>query len=134
MDGVNNIILNEICWIVQRRNEWAKRRQHYRNKIYRSKYVRGPKLSQEEFATLAAKYKQVNGERLSLNVHTKRLRTLLKKVDGLLHSDKNAGYGAVAVGVNGDILGYKIIRRDEITARAKEHEVDLYMASMFKGA
>ena len=85
-------------------------------------------MSQEELATLAAKFKQVNDERLNLNVHTRRLRTLLKKIDGTLNSDKSAGYEAI---VTGELLNFKIIRRDEITARAKEHEIDRYMASMF---
>lgn len=130
MGGIDNTVLNEICWIVQRRNEWAKLRQHYRNKIYRSKYLSRSKFSDEERAQFILKFKEINNQRLVLNAHTKRLRSLLKKINGALHSDKNAGYDSIEYAVGEDDC--KIIWRGEITARAKEHEVDLYMASMFK--
>jgi hypothetical protein len=133
MDGIDNIVLNEICWIVQQRNEWAKRRQHYRNKVYRSQFISRSKFSNEERAQFILKFKEVNDERSALNVRTKRLRGLLKKINGVLRSDKNAGYDSIEYTIgNSDIC--KIIWRGEIGARAKDYEVDLYMANMFKGA
>jgi hypothetical protein len=125
MDGIDNIVLNEICWIVQQRNEWAKRRQHYRNKF---RYYRN--MSAVDQADLHAKYEQINNERLKLKPYTKRLRNLLKKIEGLLNSDSNAGYDRIVI----DLDTVVIVRREEIAARAKDYEVDLYMANMFKGA
>jgi hypothetical protein len=127
MNGVNNIVLNEICWIVQQRNEWAKRRQHYRNK-----YRRILKMSPAEQMQLHADYKAVNAERSKFSKYTKRLKSLLKKVDARLGSDHNAGYARIVFNPTQDSI--EIIHREEIAARAKEYEVDLYMANMFKGA
>ena len=125
MNGVSNIVLNEICWIVQQRNEWAKRRQHYRNKY---RYYYG--MTADEQNNLDAKYEAVNAERAKLRPYTKRLRSLLRKIEGLLGSDLNAGYDRIVFGLD-ELM---VIQREEITARAKEYEVDLYMANMFKGA
>lgn len=127
MNGINNIVLNEICWIVQQRNEWAKRRQHYRNKFRRIL-----KMSPVEQMQLHTAYKSVNAERAKLNKYTKRLKSLLKKVDAHLGSDHNAGYARIVFNPTPDSI--EIIHRDEIAVRAKEYEVDLYMANMFKGA
>jgi hypothetical protein len=124
MNGISNIVLNEVCWIVQQRNEWAKRRQHYRNKY---RYYRN--MTADEQVNLDAKYEAVNSERAKLKPYTKRLRSLLRKMEGLLGSDSNAGYDRIVFGL--DELMF--IKREEIAARAKEYEVDLYMANMFKG-
>ena len=127
MNGINNIVLNEICWIVQQRNEWAKRRQHYRNKFRRIL-----KMSPAEQMQLHAAYKSVNAESAKLNKYTKRLKSLLKKVDARLGSDHNAGYARIVFNPTPDSI--EIIHRDEIAVRAKEYEVDLYMTNFFKGA
>jgi hypothetical protein len=125
MNGIDNIVLNEICWIVHQRNEWAKRRQHYRNKF---RYYHNMSLVDQ--ANLELKYEAVNRERLKLKPYTKRLRNLLKKIEGFLGSDSNAGYDRIAFGLEEMI----VIRRKDIAARAKDYEVDLYMINMFKGA
>lgn len=127
MNSTISILLNEICWIVQQRNEWAKRRQHYRNKFRRIL-----KMSPAEQMQLSADYKTVNSERVKLNKHTKRLKYLLKKIDARLGSDHNAGYARIVFNPTPDSI--EIIHREEIAVRAKEYEVDLYMISMFKGA
>lgn len=127
MNGVNNIVLNEICWIVQQRNEWAKRRQHYRNKFRRIL-----KMSPAEQMQLNADYRTVNAESAKLNKYTKRLKSLLKKVDARLGSDHNAGYARIVFNPTPNSI--EIIHRGEIAVRAKEYEVDLYMTNFFKGA
>lgn len=127
MNGVNNIILNEICWIVQQRNEWAKRRQHYRNKFRRIS-----KMTPDEQVQLHTAYKTVNAETAKLNKYTKRLKYLLKKINARLGSDSNAGYARIVV--NPTPNSAEIVHREEIAVRAKEYEVDLYMTNLFKGA
>ena len=127
MNGISNIVLNEICWIVQQRNEWAKRRQHHRNKFRRIL-----KMSPAEQMQLHAAYKAVNAESAKLNKYTKRLKFLLKKIDARLGSDSNAGYARIVFNPTPDSIG--IIWREEISVRAKEYEVDLYMINLFKGA
>jgi hypothetical protein len=127
MHGINNIVLNEICWIVQQRNEWAKRRQHYRNKFRRIL-----KMSPAEQMQLHTDYKTVNAESAKLNKYTKRLKSLLKRVDARLGSDHNAGYARIVFNPTPDSI--EIIHRDEIAVRAKDYEVDLYMTNFFKGA
>jgi hypothetical protein len=127
MNGINNIVLNEICWIVQQRNEWAKRRQHYRNKFRRIL-----KMSPAEQVQLRTDYKTINAESAKLNKYTKRLKSLLKKVDARLGSDHNAGYARIVFNPIPDSI--EIIHRDEIAVRAKDYEVDLYMTNFFKGA
>lgn len=127
MNSIDSIVINEICWIVQQRNEWAKRRQHYRNKFRRLSKMRPAEQMQ-----LHAAYEAVNAERAKLNKYTKRLKSLLKKIDARLGSDHNAGYARIVFNPTPDSI--EIIYREEIGVRAKQYEVDLYMTTLFKGA
>lgn len=127
MNGINNIVLNEICWIVQQRNEWAKRRQHYRNK-----FRRFDSMTLAEQVRLRETYKAVNAESAKLSKYTKRLKFLLKKMDARLGSDRNAGYARIVLNPTPDSIS--IVHREEIAARAKEYEIDLHLLNFFKGA
>jgi hypothetical protein len=117
------LILNEICWIVDKRNAWAKRRMHYRNKL------RSIAIADPRYQDVLSKYIEVNRERTSINVHTKRLRALLKSIQAKLVSDQNAGYQRIDIYL--DDGRCTSISREEIAHHAREHEMDIYMAQLF---
>lgn len=95
----------EICWIVDKRNKWAKQRKSLRNKYYRlsSIYRRS-----EEAAKAKVNYSRHNESRLELRVYTKRLKALLREESLKLISDKNAGYSFI-------VVSQKTNRKDNFT-------------------
>lgn len=159
MDFEQQELLNEICWIVNQRNVWARKRQHHRNKLNRSrlKLESFKHFSQPEYSLLIdsqtklhnelkAAFDSANAERSKLIKFTKRLKFLLKQIDANLVSDANAGYSAVEIrkqidaAAEGTIAGaqsnrYKIsshVNRDEISDRALVHETNLAISNMLK--
>lgn len=125
MDLEQQEFLNEICWIVQQRNVWAKRRQHYRNK-----YRHFSKMTADDQSNLDAKYEAVNAERFERNKFTKRLRFLLKQINAHLVNDSNAGYHAIRIEKKDQPL--HDVNRREIASRALTYEADLAISSMLK--
>ena len=82
----------EICWIVNKRNKWAKERKKLRNKHYRCKIN---KKSTEETKNIKLEFNRHNYLRIVLNQYTRKLKHLLKQENLKLISDKNAGYCAI---------------------------------------
>jgi hypothetical protein len=89
--------LLEICWIVDKRNKWAKERRSYRNKHYRL-YKKDKKS--EETAKAKAAYHKHNDLRKELSIFTKRLKFLLREEKLKLISDRNAGYSFIVPNQN----------------------------------
>lgn len=152
MDLEQQEFLNEICWIVNQRNIWAKKRQHYRNKMYRSG-LKLPSLkhlaSSEGTSTssntanlpeeLKVALDSLNVERVKLSKFTKRLRYLLKQINGHLVPDSNAGYHYIKFYkpsglVEDSLFGNIIIKvqRDEIVKYSLIYETNLAISSMLK--
>lgn len=152
MDLEQQEFLNEICWIVNQRNIWAKKRQHYRNKMYRGglklpslKHLSSPESipTSSNTANLPEELKvaldSLNAERVKLSKFTKRLRYLLKQINGHLVPDSNAGYHCIkfykpSVLVEDSLFGDFIInvKRDEMVKYSLIYETNLAISNMLK--
>lgn len=82
----------EICWIVTQRNEWAKERGKLRHKLRRAKEAGKPERAVK---ALKKRFDAVNSKKEKLNKHSLRLKRLLKKENGILRSNGNAGYRSI---------------------------------------
>lgn len=87
-----NHLYEEICFIVNARNVWAKKRNSLRHKL---SYARDWKKPQRTIKALEKQYKAHNDKRHKLNKYSLRLKRLLKKTNGRLISDSNAGYKSI---------------------------------------
>jgi len=114
----------EICWIVDKRNKWAKERKKLRNKLYRSEIDN--KSTEEECENIKLEFNRHNYLRIVLNQHTRRLKSLLKQENLKLISDKNAGYCAI-VPSHVDMPNF-LIKRTPWGQFDKEHIADLAMS------
>lgn len=114
--------LSEICWIINQRNQWARRRGVVRHRLYRA---RMSSRNRHKVPALQEEFDRINSERLRLRAHTGRLRALVKKTDARLISNSSAGYDAILF--RGSL---RIINRDEIPAIADEYEMQLAISVM----
>lgn len=158
MDFEQQEILNEICWIVNQRNIWARKRKHHRNRLYRSglkiqamkdlaiiasqDLTDADQRQAELHAQLKVAFDSVNAERLGLKKFTKRLKFLLKQINGRLMPDSNAGCEAIRIEKRIDspddgyqwrrLPLYRHVHRHEIEKLALSYETHLAISSMLK--
>lgn len=109
-------IYEEICYIVDARNEWARKRNSLRFKLMYAIDARKPNQIVKE---LEKKFNDHNAKRHELNERSSRLRSLLKESNGKLISDKSAGYKGIRF--NWGAAEEKTVEREQIKRLAANH-------------
>jgi len=84
-----NSVYEEICFIVNARNEWARKRSSLRYKLM---YAVDNRKPIEIINKLKREFEAHNKLRHDLNKHSFKLKRLLKQTNGKLISDRSAGY------------------------------------------
>ena len=125
MDNVN---IAEICWIVDQRNKWARRRGIARSKM---NYARDSSKPKNKIKRLVLSFAKINAEKEKLRKYTLRLRRLLKKENCFLRSDSSAGYDAIVIRNSSSQIG--LIERTQISVIAADFEVNLQIQKMLIG-
>jgi hypothetical protein len=107
--------IDEICWIVNQRNIWAKKRSSLRHKVLYAQKIGKLELAKD----LAAEYTAHNELRHALNTNTKRLKYLIKEVGCKLNSDRNAGYRSIVL-----LRSRSWLSKEEIAGAALAYEAE----------
>lgn len=118
--------LAEVCWIVNQRNEWARRRGMVRHRLYRAINSNKPETFISE---LKSEFEHVNSEKILFTKYTRRLRFLNKKLQVKLFRNGSAGYGGMLYGEQRAYLDH-----DGIKKLSYEHEMRLAIESAIESA